>query len=155
MLVLQCTTVGVPRVFSKTAAGLPWKVPPPMTGPPMASTVVLGIPAGSICTVVCESVIVYSLRITLPDPSRMTVGAKTCGIGNWVTNIGIVVGSSGVVEGFGFGLDADLLVPMEADLSLHFDMRATDTMARTSTPPDATEVLRFCFVDMFPLVLCE
>jgi hypothetical protein len=48
----------------------------------MASTVVEGHPAGSICTVVSESVIVYSLRITLPDESRMTVGAKTFGIGS-------------------------------------------------------------------------
>ncbi len=64
MLVLQCTTVGMPRVFSKDGDGLPWKVPPLVTGPPMASTVVFGNPAGSICTVVIESVIVYSLRIT-------------------------------------------------------------------------------------------
>src|SRR5262252_8610274 len=94
MLVLQCTTVGMPRTFSKAGEGLPWKVPPLVTGPPMASTVVAGHTAGSICTVVSESVIVYSLRITRPDESRMTVGAKTFGIGNWVTNIGIVVGSS-------------------------------------------------------------
>src|SRR5712691_10164505 len=82
MLVLRCTTVGMPRVFSKDADGLPWKVWPLVvtklwpfaTGPPIASTVVLGNPAGSICTVVSESVIVYSLRMTVPDPSLMTVG---------------------------------------------------------------------------------
>jgi hypothetical protein len=74
----------------------------------------------------------------------MTVGAKTWGIGNWVTNIGIVVGSSGVGPP-----DAEVLVPTEADLSLQVDM-TSDRMARMISPPDATEVMRFCFLAMFP-----
>src|SRR5262249_52206299 len=163
MLVLQCTTVGMPRVFSKAGAGLPWKVPPLVTGPPMASTVVAGHPAGSICTVVCESLIVYSLRITLPDQSVMTVGAKTCGIGSWVTNCVMLVGSIGSwlagtwgvgVKFAGHGPDADLLVPMEVVLSAQpLDMTASETTARTNTPLDTTEAMRFCFVVMITLVL--
>ncbi len=84
----------------------------------------------------------------------MTVGAKTCGIGNWVVNLWakIIVGSSGICLAEG-GPDAAVLVPMEVDLSpQRFNVTKSDTTTRTKTPPVASEVMRFCFA-MIPLLL--
>jgi hypothetical protein len=115
---------------------------------------VLGNPAGSICTDVSESVIVYSLRMTWPDELVMTVGAKTCGIGNWVTNFGIVVGLSGTGLG-AVAVTAEVFVTSsEVDLSLPqpFDVTPSDVTARTKTAPDAT-MMRLGFVATFRLLL--
>src|SRR3989442_1280995 len=83
----------------------------------------------------------------------MTVGAKTCGIGNWVTNMGIVVGSSGTGRLDEGEVNAEMFGTVEVDLSppQPFDVRASDTMARINTPPDETAIMRFQFVAMVRL----
>src|SRR5258708_4353833 len=106
MFVRQCTTVGMPRVFSNTDPGELWKncvvlVSGTNVCPPMENSVVVGKPAGSICCWIAPSTMVYSLRITLPNESLITVGAKVRGIGSCVANCGMVVGSSGTWFGEG------------------------------------------------------
>jgi hypothetical protein len=41
-------------------------------------------------------------------------------------------------------------VPTEADLLLHLDVTVSDKLAKMITAPDAMEVMRFCFLAMFP-----
>src|SRR3954468_23579746 len=92
--------VVMPRVLSNTEPGTDRTnsvefEPGIFTWPPYAMTVVAGNPGGKICAVDCATVTVYSLRMTFPLASRITVGAYTRGIGSWFTNWGTVVGSRG------------------------------------------------------------